>query len=39
MQQKLVQNFLPQEAGVFGNNKGKEQQKSHSKLKNMYIIY
>ena len=39
MQQKLVQNFLPQEAGAFENNSGKEQQMPRSKLKNMYIIY
>ena len=39
MQQKLVQNFLQQEARAFGNNKGKEPQKSRTKLKNMYIIY
>ena len=39
MQQKLVQNFLKQEAGAFGNNTGKEPQKPRSKLKNMYIIY
>ena len=39
MQQKLVQNFLPQEAGAFGNNIGKEPQKPLPKLKNMYNIY
>ena len=31
--------FLQQEAGAFGNNKGKEPQKSRLKLKNMYTIY
>ena len=39
MQQKLVQIFLEQEAGTFGNKKGKELQKPNPKLKNMYIIY
>ena len=39
MQQKLFQFFFPQEAGAFGNNIGKELQKSHPKLKNMYVIY
>ena len=39
MQQKLVQFFLQQEAGAFGNSIGKEPQKPRSKLKNMYIIY
>ena len=39
MQQKLVQNFLPQEAGAFGNNIGKEPQKPRSKLKNVYNIF
>ena len=39
MQQKLVQIFLQQEAGTFGNNIGKELQKPHSKLKNMYFMY
>ena len=39
MQQKLVQFFLQQKAGAFGNNIGKEPQKSHPKLKNMYITY
>ena len=39
MQQKLVQNFLQQKAGAFGNNIGKEPQKPHPQLKNMYIIY
>ena len=31
--------FLQQEAGAFENNTGKEPQKPHPKLKNMYIIY
>ena len=35
----LIQNFLQQEAGAFGNNIGKEQQKPRPKLKNVYIIY
>ena len=39
MEQKLVQNFLQQEYGAFKNNIGKEPQKPHPKLKNMYIIY
>ena len=39
MQQKLVQIFLQQEAGAFGNNIGKESYKLRPKLKNMYIIY
>ena len=39
MQQKLVQIFLQQEAGAFGNKIGKELQKPRLKLKNMYIIY
>ena len=39
MQQKLVQSFLQQKAAAFGNNIGKEPQKPHRKLKNMYIIY
>ena len=39
MQQKLVQIFLQQEAGAFGNNIGKEPQEPHPKLKNIYIIY
>ena len=38
IQQKLVENFLQQEAGVFGNNKGKEPQKPRPKLNNTYII-
>ena len=39
MQQKSVQIFLQQEAGVFGNNVGSEPQKPRPKLKIMYIIY
>ena len=39
MQQILVQFFLPQEAGAFGNNIEKEPQKPRPKLKNMYTIY
>ena len=39
MQQKLVQNFLQQETGAFGNNIRKEPQKPRPKLKNIYIIY
>ena len=39
MQQKLVQNFLQQEAGAFGNNIRKEPQKPRPKLKNICIIY
>ena len=39
MQQKLVQNFLQQEAGPFKNNLGKEPQKPRPKLKNIFIIY
>ena len=39
MQQKLFQYFLPQEAGVFGNNIERKLQKPHPKLKNMYVIY
>ena len=38
MQQKLFQFFLPQEAGVFGNDIEKERQKPRPKLKK-YIIY
>ena len=38
MQQKLFQNFLPQEAGAFGNNIEKEPQKSRPKLKK-YVYY
>ena len=37
MQQKLVQNFLPQEAGAFGNNIEDEPQKPRPRWKNMYI--
>ena len=39
MQQKLVQHFLPLEAGAFGNNIEKDPQKPRPKLKNMYVIY
>ena len=39
MQQILVQFFLPQEAGAFGNNIGNKPQKPRPKLKNMYTIY
>ena len=39
MQQKLVQIFLRQEAGVLGINIGKELQKPRPKFKNMCIIY
>ena len=39
MQQKLVESFLPQEAGAFGNNIENESQKSRPKWKNMYITY
>ena len=39
MQQKLVQTFLQQETGAFGNNIGKEPQMPRPKLKNMYIIF
>ena len=35
MQQKLVQNFLQQETGAFGNNIGKKPQKPRPKLKNI----
>ena len=38
MQQKLVQNFLQQEAGAFRDTIEREPQKPHPKLKNMYII-
>ena len=38
MQQKLIQNFLQQEVGAFGNNIGKEPQKLQPKLKNLHII-
>ena len=33
MQQKLFQNFLPQEVGASGNNIEKESQKPRPKLK------
>ena len=36
---KLVQFFLQQKAGAFGNNIGKEPQKPRPTLKNMYITY
>ena len=41
MEQKLVHNFLEQEAGAFGNNIGKEPRKPRLKLKKyvQYIIY
>ena len=39
MQQKLLHNFLPQEAGAFVNNIEKEPQKPRPKLKNIYVIY
>ena len=39
MQQTLVEIFLQEEAGAFGNNKGKEPQKARPELKNMCIIY
>ena len=39
MQQKLVQNFLQQEASAFGNSIGKETEKPRPKRKNMYITY
>ena len=39
MQQKLVQSFLPQKAGAFGNNIENEPQKPCPKWKNMYITY
>ena len=39
MQQKLVQIFLQQEAGAFGNNIVKEPKEPCPKLKNMYNIY
>ena len=38
MEQKLVHNFLQQEAGAFGNKIGKEPRKPRRKLKNMYSI-
>ena len=39
MQQKLVQFFIQQKGGAFGNNIGKKPQKPRRKLKNMYIMY
>ena len=39
MQQKLVQNFLQQEVGAFGNNIEKEPQKPRPKLKKIRILY
>ena len=39
MQQKLVQSFLPQEAGAFGNNIENEPQKPRPRWKNMYVTY
>ena len=39
MQQTLVEIFLQEEAGAFGNNKGKEPQKARPELKNMYYIF
>ena len=39
MQQKLVQDFLQQKDGGFGNNIGKEPEKPRPKLTNVYIIY
>ena len=40
MQQKLVQNVLPQEAGAFGNNTEKEPRKPRPKLKkSVYYIF
>ena len=38
IQQKLFQNFLPQESGVFGNNIDKEPEKPSAKLKK-YVYY
>ena len=38
MQQKLVQNFLKQETGAFGNKPGKELQKATPKIEK-YIYY
>ena len=38
MQQKLVQSFLPKEAGAFGNNIEKESQKPRPKLKKFINI-
>ena len=40
MQQKIFHNFLPQEAGAFGNNIEKETQKPRPKLgKYIYDIF
>ena len=38
MQQKLVQIFLHQETGAFGNSIGKKPSRPRPKLKNMYIF-
>ena len=38
MEPKLIQHFLQQEAGAFGNNLGKEPQKPCPELKNMYMF-
>ena len=39
MQQKLLKNFLLQEAGAFRNNIEKKPRKPHPKLKNMCVKY
>ena len=39
MEQKVVQIFLQEEVGVYGNNIVKEPQKIRPKFKNVYIIY
>ena len=39
MQQKLFQNFLPQEAGGFENSKQKKPQKLRPKLRKICILY
>ena len=39
MEQKLVENFLQQESGAFGNNIGNEPQKPRPKLKNLNFLY
>ena len=39
MQQNMFKFVLQHEAGALGNNIGKEPQKPHPKLKNMYITY
>ena len=39
MQQKLFQYFLPQEAGVFGNNTEKKLQKPQPKIEKICILY